>query len=171
MNQTLTDKAESMRLDAHCPKSWWEFAFETAVHVYNRTPLRRTLWKTPLENLTGKKPDVAYLRVFGCEAWVFIPQEKHPDKLSPKSEHMTFIGYEQNSKAYKFMTSNNTIVISSQATFFEDRFPRKGKDDENFTKDLGQIWEESNIDPPTNLDNDISNNGPLDDDGPPRRPD
>ena len=123
MNQTLTDKAEAMRLDAHCPKSWWEFAFETAVHVYNRTPLRRTRGKTPLENLTGKKPDVAYLRVFGCEAWVFIPQEKRTDKLSPKSERMTFIGYEQNSKAYKFMTSNNSIVISSQATFFEDRFP------------------------------------------------
>ena len=137
MNQTLTDKAEAMRLDAYCPKSWWEFAFETAVHVYNQTPLRRTRGKTPLENLTGKKPDVAYLRVFGCEAWVFILQEKRTDKLLPKSEHMTFIGYEQNSKAYKFMTSNNSIVISSQATFFEDRFPRKGKDTNTFTKDIG----------------------------------
>ena len=123
MNQTLTDKAEAMQLDAYCPKSWWEFAFETAVHVYNRTPLRCTRGKTPLENLTGKKPDVAYLCIFGCEAWVFIPQEKHTDKLLPKSECMTFIGYEQNSKAYKFMMSNNSIVISSQATFFEDRFP------------------------------------------------
>ena len=68
------------------------------------------------------------------------------------------------------MTSNNTIVISSQATFFEDRFPRKGKDDENFTKELGRIWEEFNNNPP-NLDNNIPNNCPLDDDGPPRRPD
>ena len=79
---------------------------------------------------------------------------------------MTFIGYEQNSKAYKFMTSTNSIVISSQATFFEDRFPCKGKDIENFTKELGRIWEESNQDPPTNLDNSIPNNVPLDDDGP-----
>ena len=69
------------------------------------------------------------------------------------------------------MTSNNTIVISSQATFFEDRFPRKGKDDENFTKELGRIWEEFNNDPPSNLDNNIPNNHPLDDDGSPRRPD
>ena len=91
MNQTLTNKAESMWLDAHCPKSWWEFVFKMAVHVYNRTPLRHTLWKAPLENLTGKKPDIAYLCVFGCEAWVFIPQEKCSDKLSPKSECMTFM--------------------------------------------------------------------------------
>ena len=80
---------------------------------------------------------------------------------------MTFIGYEQNSKAYKFMTSTNTIVISSQATFFEDRFPHKGKENENFTKELGQIWEESNNNPPLELDINIPNNDPLDDDGPP----
>jgi len=60
MNQTLTDKAEAMRLDAGCPKSWWEFLFRTAVHVYNWTPLKRTQWKTPLENLLNKKPDVSY---------------------------------------------------------------------------------------------------------------
>ena len=65
------------------------------------------------------------------------------------------------------MMSTNSIVISSQATFFEDRFPCKGKDIENFTKELGQIWEESNNDPPTNLDNNIPNSVPLDDDGPP----
>ena len=60
MNQTLTDKAEAMRLDAGCPKSWWEFSFRMAVHVYNWTPLKRTQWKTPLENLLNKKPDVSY---------------------------------------------------------------------------------------------------------------
>ena len=36
--------------------------FKTAVHVYNQTPLRHTRGKTPLENLTGKKPDIAYLK-------------------------------------------------------------------------------------------------------------
>ena len=51
------------------------------------------------------------------------------------------------------MTSNNSIVISSQATFFEDRFPWKGKDTNTFTKDIGQIWEEPNKDAPENLDN------------------
>ena len=35
------------------------------------------------------------------------------------------------------MTSNNSIVISSQATFFEDSFPQKGKDTDTFTKDIG----------------------------------
>ena len=97
MNQTLTDKAEAMRLDAGCPKSWWEFSFRMAVHVYNWTPLKRTKWKTPLENLLNQKPDISYFQVFGCEAWVFIPDQWRPDKLSEKSILCTFVGYESGS--------------------------------------------------------------------------
>ena len=40
LNDTILEKSESMHMHAECPQSWWEFSFETAVHVYNRTPLR-----------------------------------------------------------------------------------------------------------------------------------
>ena len=40
LNNTILEKSESMRLHASCPESWWEFSFETAIHIYNRTPLR-----------------------------------------------------------------------------------------------------------------------------------
>ena len=40
LNDTILEKSESMRMHAECPQSWWEFSFETAIHVYNRTPLR-----------------------------------------------------------------------------------------------------------------------------------
>ena len=33
-----------MQLHASCLESWWEVSFETAIQVYNRTPLRRTNW-------------------------------------------------------------------------------------------------------------------------------
>ena len=42
LNDTILEKAESMYTHAECPQSWWEFSFETAIHVYNRTPLRQT---------------------------------------------------------------------------------------------------------------------------------
>ena len=82
-----------MQLHASCPESWWEFSFETAIHVYNRTPLRRTNWSTPYENIFGKKPDVHYFKTFGCLAWVYTPKESCKNKLVPRSEQMTFIGY------------------------------------------------------------------------------
>ena len=47
LNQTLLEKAQSMRLEACLPDSWWEFAFATATHVYNYTPIKHLKWKTP----------------------------------------------------------------------------------------------------------------------------
>jgi transposase InsO family protein len=50
--RTLMEKAESMRLQACLPQSWWEFTLNHATHVYNRTPMRRLEWCTPTEGLT-----------------------------------------------------------------------------------------------------------------------
>jgi hypothetical protein len=47
----------------------------------------------PHEMLKLQRPDVSYFRVFGCRAYVFLPEEVRQNKLAPKSELMTFIGY------------------------------------------------------------------------------
>ena len=91
LNDTILEKSESMRTHAECPESWWEFSFETAVHVYNRTPLRRTHWTTPFQNIYGNKPDVQYFKTFGCLTWVYKPKETRKNKLDNRSEPMTFI--------------------------------------------------------------------------------
>ena len=67
-NRTIMEKAQAMRLDACLPQSWWEFAVLHAVHLYNRTPVRRIDWKTPYEKLKCKVPDVSHLYVFVCGA-------------------------------------------------------------------------------------------------------
>ena len=41
LNRTLSDKVESLRLQACLPPSWWEFALDHATHVYNRMPMKR----------------------------------------------------------------------------------------------------------------------------------
>jgi hypothetical protein len=47
---------------------------------------------TPKEKFTGKKPDVSHLKVFGCIAYVHVPNQKK-SKLDPKVEKCIFIGY------------------------------------------------------------------------------
>src|SRR6266568_1020842 len=113
INQTLMEKAETMRTNSSCPRSWWEFAIDAAVHIYNRTPIQHTNWTTPFENLYGKQPDVKYFRTFGCLAWVFIPKE---------------ISYDKGSKAYRFMHKDNSIFIGVKATFNESFFLRSDND-------------------------------------------
>ena len=60
-NRTLLEKEETMRHASCLPKNLWNFALDTAVHVYNRTPMRCLDWKTPLELVFNKKPDTSYL--------------------------------------------------------------------------------------------------------------
>jgi len=70
LNWTLLEKAQSMRLEACSPDSWWEFAFATATHVYNHTPIKRLKWKTPQEIFTGEKPKILHLRCHNLAKWL-----------------------------------------------------------------------------------------------------
>ena len=45
----------------------------------------------PKENFGGKKPDLSHLKVFGCIAYVHIPDELQT-KLGPKAKKCVFIG-------------------------------------------------------------------------------
>ena len=123
--RTLMDKAESIRHQACLPQSWWEFALDHATHVYNRTPMRRLGWSTPYQKMTSQKPTIDHLRVFGCGAYVFIPAEVRKNKLSPKSELMTYLGCAPGGNGWLFMRGpNNILFTAAQATFDEGLFPR-----------------------------------------------
>ncbi|KIK15110.1 hypothetical protein PISMIDRAFT_16746 [Pisolithus microcarpus 441] len=134
-NCTILEKAGSIRHHACVPKRFWNFAFDSALHVYNRTPLRRCNWKTPCELFLGKIPDISYLRVFGCLAYVWIPKELRKDKLEPHAEEMVFLGYEVATKGYRFLHGQK-VIIARTAKFVEDVFPyctddRKGYKSDN----------------------------------------
>ena len=49
----------------------------------------------PMESLIKVKLDLSELCVFGCGAYVFLPEEVRANKLAPKLELMTYIGYDQ----------------------------------------------------------------------------
>ena len=96
-----------------------------AVHVYNRTPVRRLQWRTAYETLYRVAPDVSHLRVFGCGAYVHIPENWCENKLAPKSELMVYIGHTEGVKAYTFMrTSRNIVYTGVTALFDETLFPK-----------------------------------------------
>jgi hypothetical protein len=123
--RTIMHKSQVICLESCAPQSWWEFSVDCALHVYNRTPIVRHNWKTPFENLEHTKPDVTHLRVFGCGAYVFLPEEVCHNKLNPKSELMTFIGYPQGVERYLFMRSpNNVLFTAVQALFNETLYPK-----------------------------------------------
>ena len=81
------------------PHSFWAEAVSTAVYIMNKTLTGAIHDVTPEERFTVKKPDLVHLKVFGCIAYVHVPDELHT-KLDPKAEKCIFIGYSLEQKGY-----------------------------------------------------------------------
>ena len=70
-----------------------------------------------------RKHDISNFRVFGSECWVHISDEKQK-KLDPKSHKCIFIGYSEDSKAYRlFDPSTQGVIISRDVQFHEVSHP------------------------------------------------
>lgn len=74
-NRTVSEKANSLMIEASIPKYLWVEAIYAATYLINRSPTEALKsCKTPAEMWYGTKPDVSKLRVFGCKA--FAPSLK-----------------------------------------------------------------------------------------------
>lgn len=61
-----------------------------------------------------------FLKTFGCKGYVFIPKQKRRT-LDRKCKELLFVGYSQESKAYRFLDpKDKSIVISKNAHFDEN---------------------------------------------------
>ena len=102
-------------------------AMLTACHILNRV-LMRTNKVTPYKLWYKRKPNVSYLKVWGCTAIVRLPGNKRK-KLGERGIECIFIGYAIHSKSYRFyVTEQNdymsihSIIESRDAIFDENRF-------------------------------------------------
>jgi hypothetical protein len=73
---------------------------DTACYLVNRSPSSALYDKTPQEVWTGKEPSLTHLKVFGCDAYVHVPNE-YKSKLDKKVGKCIFIRYKYGLKVYK----------------------------------------------------------------------
>ncbi len=89
-NKHIIEIAHAMLNEKNLPNYFWAEAVATIVYIMNRTPIIIVHGMTFEEKFTDKKPNVSHLRVFGCIAYVHVPDEKR-SKLDPKAEKCIFI--------------------------------------------------------------------------------
>ena len=76
---TMMDKAEAMCHEACILPSYWEFAIQHAVHIYNQTPMKQLNWHTPYELLLSEVSDISTSSSF--QLWCICPHTlKYPDE-------------------------------------------------------------------------------------------
>jgi hypothetical protein len=122
MNRTIVESARSMLFHLNTPTELWAEAVNTAVYLRNRSPTTALDGITPYESLFNRKPDVANLRVFGCVAFVHVPDNQRK-KLDAKSRKAIFVGYPESTKGYKlYDPDSHSFIRSRDVVFLERKF-------------------------------------------------
>ena len=119
LNRTLVEMVHSMLASSILPPRFRAEALNTATYLRNRCPYRAVEGKTPFELLTGAKPNVGLLRIFGCAAYCHIlDDERH--KLDLKSRKCIFLAYSENRKGYPLYDSKRQRIVHSRDVVFDE---------------------------------------------------
>ena len=116
--RTLTESVKAMLLEAGLDKRFWGYAFLTAVYVRNR------VWSSgsqciPMEAVTGTRPSLDNLRVFGSPAYVNIDNSLRR-KLSDSAWEGIFVGYAPDSPAWLIYNPKTRNVVRSRSVTFNE---------------------------------------------------
>jgi hypothetical protein len=75
--------------------------------------------RTHNEVWSGKKPSMAHLKVFGCDAFVHVPKERR-SKLDKRAVKCIFIGYKEGMKGYKIWDTASRRTMYSRDVVFRE---------------------------------------------------
>ncbi|KAJ8890784.1 hypothetical protein PR048_010293 [Dryococelus australis] len=120
VNCTLIENTRTMLEDAGLDRKYWGEAINTATYLKNRSPTNAIKGKTPEEVWTGRQTNISHLKAFGCKAMKLVPKQNRT-KLDSISEECIFVGYSEESKAYRLINSTNPkrVLISRDVKFLK----------------------------------------------------
>lgn len=120
-NRTLMESACSILYHAKMPPAFWAEAVVQSADIRNRFQGPLGSPKTSYELLTGSKPLVDHLRVFGSTVWVLLPRKKR-SKLDSKSVQGVLVSGLENSVC-KVWFNSQSAKLAINVLIDEDTFP------------------------------------------------
>ena len=115
LNRTLVERVRAMLCESRLPKFLWGEALNYAVYVKNRTYTRALKDKTPYEVLTGKKPDISNLQVWGQKVWV---HDTKGTKLDSRAKEGYWVGIDEESRAHRIYWPEKRSVTAERSIKF-----------------------------------------------------
>ena len=125
--RTIEEGGQALLADSGLPMSFWLDAVLTRQYLVNRLPTS-TLPSgvTPFELImSGRKPDLSHLRVWGCDCYVAVPDELR-GKAGPKRFRAIFVGYEEHRVGWHVRDLSGKYSFSNDVIFNESLSARLG---------------------------------------------
>ena len=118
-NRTLVEAARTMLIFSSTPLFLWADAVATACFTQNRSLVHPRFNKTPYELVNNRKPDISYLHVFGALCY---PTNDREDlgKLKAKGDIGIFIGYSENSRAFRVYNRRTKKILETMNVKFDE---------------------------------------------------
>ncbi|KAA0067185.1 gag-pol polyprotein [Cucumis melo var. makuwa] len=111
-NKTLQEMAQDMIHAKSLPFNFCAEAVNTTCHIHNTVTTRSSTTVTLYELWKGRKPNVKYFHIFGSTCYILVDREYHR-KWDVKSDQGVFLGYSQNSRAYRVFNIKSETVMET----------------------------------------------------------
>jgi len=118
-NRTILERAKILLHSSGLPTKFWAEAAACSSHISNVTP-RKNKNKTLFELFFNMKPNVSYLRAFGCVAYYHIPKEKR-GKLELPGKVGIMIGYSCERRGYRIYNPEKKQVLEERSVRFNEK--------------------------------------------------
>jgi hypothetical protein len=123
--RTIKDRARAIMVGVKGSPALWSEAVVYSAYVSNFLPIEGRK-VTPFEAFWGWKPSIKNIRVWGCLAYVRIP-DKDRGPFDPKYSPGMFVGIDPAVKGWRIRVGNKTI-LSREVQFDESRQGRTNVD-------------------------------------------
>jgi hypothetical protein len=118
-HRTIADGIRTMLAGASLQPKFWPYAFHHFLRLYNVTP-HGTRTFSPVELCSGQKPDLSFLRVFGCRVFALPARPRRPTKLLSDARTGIFLGYAKTFKNIMYYDTETETVKTAQHVVFDE---------------------------------------------------
>ena len=117
-NKTFGQMMRCLLYSSELGPEYWTYALQHAVYIRNRLPHHSTS-TTPYEALTGNKPDLSGLRIFGSRIYARKPG-KRTAKLDTNSYKGYFLGFTATDKNVLYIDEETGRVKTGTHVIFDE---------------------------------------------------
>nr|GFB29660.1 hypothetical protein [Tanacetum cinerariifolium] len=125
-NHTLVEAARTMLSAVKVPLFFWAEAIAIACFTQNRSLVIPRHEKTPYHIINDRKPLGKFFHIFGSVCYI-VRYGENLDKLKEKGDECIFIGYSNQSRAYRVFNKRTRVIMESIHVNF-DELPQMASD-------------------------------------------
>nr|GFC33760.1 hypothetical protein [Tanacetum cinerariifolium] len=111
-NRTLVEAARTMLSAAKVPLFFWVEEIATACFTQNRSLVIPHHEKTPYHIINDQKPSVKFFHIFGSVCYI-VRDGENLDKMKEKGDECIFMGYSNQSSAYRVFNKRTRVIMES----------------------------------------------------------